>query len=115
MPIKPQMPMLQLRMLVNIISNDQEQHVIIKTIDEVCFCFRGYQSKCILSAARSSMWDSTIRVYIGCEYECPRGHRFLCASPNHVIRVGPNGSVKVCLSSHQDIHLLSFIRMTEQN
>lgn len=49
----------------------------------------------VLAAARSSMWDATIRVYIGCEYECPRGHRFLCASPNHVIRVGPNGSVKV--------------------
>ncbi|CAF0990983.1 unnamed protein product [Rotaria sp. Silwood1] len=45
-------------------------------------------------AASSSIWDVTIRVYIGCEYECPRGHRFLCASPNHVIRVGQNGIVK---------------------
>ena len=47
------------------------------------------------AAARASIWDVTIRVYIGCEYECPRGHRFLCASPNHVIRIGPNGAVKV--------------------
>ncbi|CAF3842401.1 unnamed protein product [Rotaria sordida] len=45
-------------------------------------------------AASSSIWDVTIRVYIGCEYECPRGHRFMCSSPNHVIRVGPNGIVK---------------------
>ncbi|UJR21134.1 hypothetical protein I4U23_024233 [Adineta vaga] len=45
-------------------------------------------------ATSSSIWDVTIRVYIGCEYECPRGHRFLCSSPNHVIRVGPTGVVK---------------------
>jgi hypothetical protein len=49
-------------------------------------------------AASSSIWDVTVRVYIGCEYECPRGHRFMCSSPNHVIRVGPNGLVKVCVS-----------------
>ncbi|CAF3502759.1 unnamed protein product [Adineta steineri] len=45
-------------------------------------------------ATSSSIWDVTVRVYIGCEYECPRGHRFLCSSPNHVIRVGQNGIVK---------------------
>ncbi|CAF1944771.1 unnamed protein product [Rotaria magnacalcarata] len=45
-------------------------------------------------AASSSIWDVTIRIYIGCEYECPRGHRFLCSSPNHVVRVGQNGAVK---------------------
>jgi hypothetical protein len=49
-----------------------------------------------LANASSSIWDVTVRVYIGCEYECPRGHRFMCSSPNHVIRVGPNGVVKVC-------------------
>jgi hypothetical protein len=47
-------------------------------------------------AASSSIWDVTVRIYIGCEYECPRGHRFICSSPNHMIRVGPNGLVKVC-------------------
>jgi hypothetical protein len=49
-----------------------------------------------LGAASSSIWDVTVRVYIGCEYECSRGHRFICSSPNHVVRVGPNGLVKVC-------------------
>ncbi|CAF2410601.1 unnamed protein product [Rotaria sp. Silwood2] len=45
-------------------------------------------------ATSASIWDVTIRVYIGCEYECPRGHRFMCSSPNHVIRVVQNGIVK---------------------
>lgn len=47
------------------------------------------------AAAGTSIWDVTVRVYIGCEYECPRGHRFICSSPNHVIRVAQNGVVKV--------------------
>ena len=54
-----------------------------------------YLDEC-LGGQSSSIWDVTIRAYIGCEYECPRGHRFLCSSPNHVIRVGPNGVPKVC-------------------
>ena len=52
------------------------------------------------AAASSSIWDVTVRVYIACEYECPRGHRFMCSSPNHVIRVIQNGIVKVRSSIH---------------
>jgi protein SMG8 len=36
------------------------------------------------------------RAYIGMEYECPCGHRFICSGPNRIIKVtSPNGNVKV--------------------
>ncbi|XP_076452120.1 LOW QUALITY PROTEIN: nonsense-mediated mRNA decay factor SMG8-like [Babylonia areolata] len=48
-------------------------------------------------AAQKSVSDpaeNTVRVYIGMEYECPRGHRFFCSSPDKVIKVLGNCSVK---------------------
>ncbi|KAK7494187.1 hypothetical protein BaRGS_00014660 [Batillaria attramentaria] len=38
--------------------------------------------------------ENTVRVYIGMEYECPRGHRFFCSAPDKVIKVLGNCSVK---------------------
>ncbi|XP_012940822.2 protein smg8 [Aplysia californica] len=37
---------------------------------------------------------STVRVYLGMEYECPRGHRFFCSGPDKVIKVSTNSIVK---------------------
>jgi hypothetical protein len=39
--------------------------------------------------------ENTVRVYIGMEYECPRGHRFFCSAPDKVIKVLGNTAVKV--------------------
>ena len=41
--------------------------------------------------------SNTVRVFIGMEYECPRGHRFFCSAPDKVIKVLGNCSVKVRL------------------
>ena len=37
----------------------------------------------------------TARAYIGMEYECPCGHRFICSGPDKIVRVSTNGNVKV--------------------
>ena len=33
--------------------------------------------------------------YIGFDYECPLGHRFICSGPDRVVKISPNGTVKV--------------------
>ncbi|KAK7094164.1 nonsense-mediated mRNA decay factor SMG8-like [Littorina saxatilis] len=38
--------------------------------------------------------ENTVRVFIGMEYECPRGHRFFCSAPDKIIKVLGNCSVK---------------------
>ena len=38
---------------------------------------------------------TSVRVYLGMEYECPRGHRFFCSGPDKVIKVSSNSIVKV--------------------
>nr|CAD7392788.1 unnamed protein product [Timema cristinae] len=37
-------------------------------------------------------WDVTI--FIGVEYECPRGHRFMCSAPDKVLKTTGSGLVK---------------------
>ncbi|RUS78116.1 hypothetical protein EGW08_014124 [Elysia chlorotica] len=37
---------------------------------------------------------TTVRVYLGMEYECPRGHRFFCSGPDKIIKVSSNSMVK---------------------
>lgn len=36
----------------------------------------------------------TARAYIGMEYECPYGHRFICSGPDRIAKVSTNGNVK---------------------
>lgn len=36
-----------------------------------------------------------VKVYIGMEYECPCGHRFICSGPDRIVKVSSNGNVKV--------------------
>lgn len=44
------------------------------------------------AAANSSVATAgqvfTLKIFIGCEYECPRGHRFILNSPDQVLRGG---------------------------
>lgn len=37
----------------------------------------------------------TIRAFMGMEYECPMGHRFICSGPDRLVKVSSNGTVKV--------------------
>ncbi|KAB0804697.1 hypothetical protein PPYR_01667 [Photinus pyralis] len=44
--------------------------------------------------ASNSMPQFTVKVFIGVEYECPRGHRFMLAAPDKVLRAAPGSIVK---------------------
>ncbi|EDO39578.1 predicted protein, partial [Nematostella vectensis] len=35
-----------------------------------------------------------VRAYIGDEYECPRGHRFICSGPDKMVKATSSGHVK---------------------
>lgn len=39
--------------------------------------------------------EVNLRIYLGDEYECPRGHRFFCSGPEKVIKVSSSSTVKV--------------------
>lgn len=39
--------------------------------------------------------DITLRLFVGFEYECSRGHRFFLSSPDRVFKVPPSGIFKV--------------------
>ncbi|XP_018320729.1 protein smg8 [Agrilus planipennis] len=41
-----------------------------------------------------SLPQFTVKVFIGVEYECPRGHRFMLAAPDKVLRAAPGSIVK---------------------
>ena len=38
-----------------------------------------------------------LRLYLGMEYECPRGHRFFCSSPDKIFKAPSSGIFKVVL------------------
>lgn len=42
--------------------------------------------------------EVNLRIYLGDEYECPRGHRFFCSGPEKVIKVSSSSTVKVRIS-----------------
>ena len=39
--------------------------------------------------------DYTLRIYVGFEYECPRGHRFFLSASDKIFKAPPNGIFKV--------------------
>ena len=39
--------------------------------------------------------DYTLRLYVGFEYECPRGHRFFLSACDKIFKAPPNGIFKV--------------------
>ena len=42
--------------------------------------------------------DYTVRIYIGFEYECPRGHRFFLSAQDKIFKAPPTGVFKVSTS-----------------
>lgn len=58
-----------------------------------------HKSESIRQFKRSTMAlahsNSVIRAFIGVEYECPCGHRFICSGPDRLVKLTNNGIVKV--------------------
>ncbi|XP_052821205.1 nonsense-mediated mRNA decay factor SMG8-like isoform X2 [Mya arenaria] len=52
---------------------------------------KGKQKK---SSRGKEMTELALRVFVGEEYECPRGHRFCCSGPEKIIKVSSTSSVK---------------------
>lgn len=42
--------------------------------------------------------EINVKVFIGIEYECPRGHRFICSAPEKVLKASGSGLIKVSIS-----------------
>ena len=49
----------------------------------------------------SDTTEVNLRIYLGDEYECPRGHRFFCSGPEKIIKVSSTSSVKVTITDVQ--------------
>ena len=50
----------------------------------------------------TELTEMHVKMFFGIEYECPRGHRFFCSSPDKVIKVTGAQMVKV---SNTDIYV----------
>jgi len=50
---------------------------------------------------------SAVRAYIGNEYECPRGHRFICSAPDRIVKSSGGGHLRDTASKliHNDMPL----------
>ena len=45
---------------------------------------------------QSSLSSISVKAYIGMDYECPLGHRFICSGPDRLVKASSNGIIKVC-------------------
>lgn len=42
----------------------------------------------------SDLSEFNVKIFVGVEYECPRGHRFMCSAPDKVLKTSGSGLVK---------------------
>jgi len=42
----------------------------------------------------SDLSEFVVKIFVGVEYECPRGHRFMCSAPDKVLKTTGSGLVK---------------------
>ncbi|XP_026284537.1 nonsense-mediated mRNA decay factor SMG8 isoform X3 [Frankliniella occidentalis] len=51
----------------------------------------------VLQRPRKTKRDTSefvVKIFVGVEYECPRGHRFMCSAPDKVLKTSGSGLVK---------------------
>uniref|UniRef100_A0A1B6DBY3 Nonsense-mediated mRNA decay factor SMG8 n=3 Tax=Clastoptera arizonana TaxID=38151 RepID=A0A1B6DBY3_9HEMI len=46
------------------------------------------------SKGTKDLSEFNVKIFIGVEYECPRGHRFMCSAPDRVLKTSGTGLVK---------------------
>ncbi|XP_070560793.1 nonsense-mediated mRNA decay factor SMG8-like [Ptychodera flava] len=51
-------------------------------------------SKKMDKRSQKDIGDSHVRAYIGDEYECPRGGRFICSGPDKMVKMTSSGNIK---------------------
>lgn len=42
-----------------------------------------------------------LKIFVGCEYECPRGHRFFMSSPDTILRGGSGKYLLIIFLQHR--------------
>lgn len=59
------------------------------------YCPRGknFQNINVIRARKSKGKEFVVKIFVGVEYECPRGHRFMASAPDKVLKAG-SGIVK---------------------
>ncbi|KAL6257681.1 hypothetical protein P5V15_011262 [Pogonomyrmex californicus] len=62
------------------------------------YCSRGGKSFQAMNAIRGRKSkggkEFVVKIFVGVEYECPRGHRFMLSAPDKVLKATGNGIVK---------------------
>lgn len=48
----------------------------------------------VIRARKSKGKEFVVKIFVGVEYECPRGHRFMASAPDKVLKATGNGIVK---------------------
>ncbi|XP_075222842.1 nonsense-mediated mRNA decay factor SMG8 isoform X2 [Lycorma delicatula] len=46
------------------------------------------------SKGTKDLSEFSVKIFVGVEYECPRGHRFMCSGPDKVLKTSGGGLVK---------------------
>lgn len=49
---------------------------------------------CSPSVCVADLSEFNVKIFVGVEYECPRGHRFMCSAPDKVLKTSGSGLVK---------------------
>ncbi|XP_071555169.1 nonsense-mediated mRNA decay factor SMG8 [Temnothorax nylanderi] len=60
------------------------------------YCPRGknFQNINVIRARKSKGKEFVVKIFVGVEYECPRGHRFMASAPDKVLKATGSGIVK---------------------
>lgn len=64
---------------------------VIQNLVAFAFFFR-YSGKG--KRVKQGQHEFTVKIFIGVEYECPRGHRFMSSSPGRILKATGAGLVK---------------------
>lgn len=68
------------------------------TVGDAAFARGNKQlASSVLQRPRKTKRDTpefVVKIFVGVEYECPRGHRFMCSAPDKVLKTGGSGLVK---------------------
>ncbi|XP_011865598.1 PREDICTED: protein SMG8 isoform X1 [Vollenhovia emeryi] len=64
--------------------------------DQGGYCPRGknFQNMNVIRARKSKGKEFVVKIFVGVEYECPRGHRFMMSAPDKVLKATGSGIVK---------------------
>ncbi|CAH0392401.1 unnamed protein product [Bemisia tabaci] len=54
----------------------------------------GNNTRCRKNKGGKESAEFTVKIFVGVEYECPKGHRFMCAGPDKILKSSPGGHVK---------------------